>query len=667
MRGGPVIKKMEMSRRFTFLLHALLVILLSPLAYAQVEDVNALVQAGDYTQAVDKLEALAESAEDITVKGLCYYQIGEIHYNYTHQYNRAVAAYDNILKLEKKGLATEDLYLAIIKKGDVYSRMGNYQDAVQTYDRLIKLAPATHFVHKTGLQKIRDINTALADLREQQRVAIQYKGTPLAAIAQFQIAELYRNPSQLNQPEKAIEKYEALLAEHPEAIVAPEAKWRIANLYHTVLKQSRRAMAMYRKVVDDYPASNFAAEALYQMANIHRTAEKYSLAVPVFERLKEGYPNFWNMHAVLYWMGVCNEKSLNYPKAIEAFKTFLHVYLPQLDPVYLGQISMHDKELSEVETEIGEKIEKLTEQMSEVEAERLDAARSERNYVLALDIARNLVATAPDTPQAKQASEQIFTLQHLATIQNLREQLHQRMLTPIEAAHTLFQIGTIYERQLRDYPKAIAAYQEVLKHHPDATYSAAALYRSGLIYAEHLSTPNEAIEAYKSVIASHPKTLQAMMAHFQLGELYRTLNRYNEALQAYEATIGYPERDRYLAGGYKDSFSDRAQFRIGRVHYDDDRYDDARFVFEEFIQNRARSPRLAAAYVYLASISEKRAENRQAIYFYEQAETLLKDNPIQMAMFIEEASALGHFHATDAETVMRFLKEHQKRLSAKAD
>ncbi|MCG8620559.1 MAG: tetratricopeptide repeat protein, partial [Proteobacteria bacterium] len=359
-------------------------------------------------------------AKDIAVKSLCYYQIGEIHYNYTHQYTKAAAAYDQILKFEEKGLAAEDLYLAIIKKGDVYSRMGNYRDAIQTYDRLIKLAPASHFVHKTGLQKIRDIDTALAALREQQRIAIQYKGSPLAAIAEFQIAELYRNPSQLNQPAKAIEKYEALLAEYPEAVVAPEARWRIANLHHTVLKQSPRAMAMYRKVVDDYPASNFAAEALYQMANIHRTAEKYSLAIPVFERLKDGYPNFWNMHAVLYWMGVCNEKSLNYPKAIAAFKTFLHVYLPQLDPVYLGQISMHDKDMSEVKAEIGKKIERLTEEMSEVEAERLNAARSERNYVLALDIARNLVATAPDTPQAKQASEQIFTLQHLATIQNLR-------------------------------------------------------------------------------------------------------------------------------------------------------------------------------------------------------------------------------------------------------
>ena len=655
--------KTDNQRLKSLLVPLLLILFLSPLAVsAHFEEVHVLIEAGDYTGAIHKLEALAESTKDIAVKSWCYYQIGEIYYNYTHQYNQATAAYDKILQLEKNGLAVEELYLAIIKRGDVYSRMGNYHDAIQTYDRLIKLAPAAHFVHKTGLQKIRDINTALADLREQQRVMIQHRGTPLAAVAQFQIAELYRNPSQLNQPAKAIAKYEALLAAHPDAVMAPEARWRIAHLRHTVLNQSALAIATYRKVVNDYPTSNFAAEALYQIANIHRTKEKYSLAIPVFEKLKQQYPNFWNMHAVIYWTGVCYEKALNYPQAIEAFETFLHAYLPRLDPAYLGQISMHDKSVSEVRTQIHRKIETLAEQMSETELERLDAARADRDFSSALSIARNLIATAPHTPQAQLASEQLPTLQHLAAIENLREQLHNNTLPPIEAARAQLQIGTIYERQLQDYPKATEAYHTVAKHYPDLTYSAEALYRSGLLYAERLSNPNEALETYKRVIVLHPDTLQAMMANFQLGELYRKLNRYSEALQAYKTTIGYPERDRYLAGGHKDSFSDRAQFRIGRVHYDDGRYNEARFAFEEFIQNRRHSPRLAAAYVYLAAINEKHNENAQAAYFYKRAEDTLRDNPVQMASLMEEASTLGNLHATDPDTVMRFLKEHQKRL-----
>ena len=668
----------QVYRGLIFLSHVLLVILLCPFAYAHFEEVHVLIQAGDYTEANDRLEALAESAKDITVKSWCYSQIGEIHYNYTHQYTRAIEAYDKILKLsearqhddsdgvtseEKNGLAAEELFLAIIKKGDVHSRMGNYHDAIQTYDRLIKLAPASHFVHKTGLRKIRDINNALFDLREQQRIAIQYNGTPLAAIAQFQIAELYRNHSQLNQPEKAIEEYASLLQAHPDTIMAPEARWRIAHLRHTVLNQSALAMATYRKVIEDYPTSNFAAEALFQMANIHRTAEKHSLAIPIFEKLKQRYPNFWNMHAVLYWTGVCYEKTLNYPKAIEAFETFLHAYLPQLDPGYLGQISMHDKSIPEVKAQIGRKIEELAEEMSETELERLNKASADRDFSEALSIARHLIATAPHTPQAEQAAERLPTLQQLTAIEILREKLQDQNLAPIEAARTRLQIGTIYERKpLQDYPKAIEAYQEVSKHHADLTHAAEALYRSGLIYAEQLSMHNEAIQAHKKVIETHPNTLQAMMANFQLGELYRKLNRYNEALHAYETTIGYPERDRYLAGGYKDSFSDRAQFRIGRVHYDDRRYSEARFAFEEFIQNRTQSPRLAAAYVYLATICENQSEPAQAAYYYKRAESLLTDNPLQMAMLIEEASAIGDLHATDSDAVMQFIKENRKRL-----
>ena len=83
--------------------HVLLIFLLCPFADAHFEEVHVLIQAGHYTEANDKLEALAKSAKDIAVKSWCYYQIGEIHYNYTHQYTRAIEAYDKILSLEENG------------------------------------------------------------------------------------------------------------------------------------------------------------------------------------------------------------------------------------------------------------------------------------------------------------------------------------------------------------------------------------------------------------------------------------------------------------------------------------------------------------------------------------------------------------------------------------
>ena len=64
--------------RVILLSYVLLIFLLCPFAYAHFEEVHVLIQAGRYTDANNKLEALAESAEDIAVKSWCYYQIGEI-------------------------------------------------------------------------------------------------------------------------------------------------------------------------------------------------------------------------------------------------------------------------------------------------------------------------------------------------------------------------------------------------------------------------------------------------------------------------------------------------------------------------------------------------------------------------------------------------------------
>ncbi len=671
------------------LIQAGLIFLLSmtilSVAHAQFEEVNVLIRGGRYSEAVDKLAVLAGSAKDVEVQSWCYYQIGEIHSNYTQQYAEAVQVYDKILQLEKKGLPSEELFLASIKKGDVYCRMGKYEEAMQTYHLLVDLAPATHFVHKTGLQKIRDIRTALAALQVQQAHVRQYQGTPLGAIAQFQIAELYRNHAQLNRPEEAIAAYKLLLKVYPEAPVAPEAQWRIAHLRHTVLNQLSDAIDAYQTVVDTYPTSNFAAEALFQLANLYRTAaalpgqthttppnQSIQKALLVFEELKQKYPNFWNMHAVHYWTGICQEQNRNYPKAVEAFETFLYVYLPHLQPGYLGQISMYDKDISEVKSLIQAKIVKLQKEMSKVEYERLQEAIGNNNFAEALIIAQVLISTAPGTVYAKQAAAQLPSIAHHATIQNLRTHIQLETLNDTEKTRALLQIGTIYERQLTDYSQAIQAYQEVvdfvetLAGKSQSVYAAEALYRTGIIYAEQFSNLHKALSVYQKVIEQHPDALQAMMANFQLGELYSKLNRYNDALEAYQTTIGYPERDRYLAVGYKDSFADRAQFRIGRVHYKDRRYTEARFAFEEFIQLRPNSPRLAAAYVYIAVIHQEFGETARAAEAYKNAEKLLladdEKRVVQIEILIDEAGTLG-IQATDANAVKHYLQQQQKRLT----
>ncbi len=657
--------------KFTSIIHRvmlsmLLMLLVLSTAHAQRDEVNSLLEEQRYAEAAAKLEKLANSSKDIETRSRYYYQLGEIYYNYTQQYPEALKAYEKILSMKSDGLPMAEIFLAYIKISDVYCRMGEHGKAIQNLRTLVDMAPETHFVHKMGSQKIRDIRTALKDQMMQREIIRTYKGTPLEAVALSQIAALYRMHSQLNQPERAIGTYQELLKKHPTVKLAAEAQWRIAHLRHTVLHQLPLAIDAYKKVADNFPTSSYAAEALFHIANLNREAKKYQQALTTYDTIVEKYPNFWNMHAVFYWSGICYEETRNYTEALNAFKIFLNVYLPTLDPVYLGQIAMYDKSVAEVTELVHRKIGTITQLIPKHELEKINKAVEDGNYGEASKIAHNLISNAPNTQFAKRAAAQLSSIKHLAAIQNLLSQI-QNLLSQIqnnrsntaEKIRAQLQIATIYERELLDYSKAVQAYNKVVREHPKSPYAAEARYRIGIIYADILEKPNSALKTFNAVIEQHPNTLQAMMATFQVGEIYRKLQRFDEALQAYQTTISYPERELYLSDGYKDSYADRALFRIGRVHFEDQRYTEARFAFEEFIKNRTGSPRLAAAHIYLAVMHQESGEKDVAAEYYRKAERILTDNPVQMQMVIDEAGTLG-FQSPD--TVIKFLQDRQKRL-----
>ncbi len=661
LQSNLSINKMQFTsiilRSITLLM--LFLLLFQVTAHAQLDEVTSLIKEGYYTQAISKLTLLSESTKDLEKLSRYYYQLGEIYYTYTQQYPEALNVFQSILNLKAAGLPIPEIYLAYIKVGDVYCRMGEHNKAIHNYLTLVDISPETHFVNKIGWQRIRDIRTALNDITVQREIIKTYRGSPIEAVAIFQIAELYRNHSQLNQPEKAIETYQELLQKHPTDMLAAEAQWRIAHIRHTVLHQMSLAIESYKKVAEYFPTTNYAAEALFHTANLYRQEEKYTNAINVYVKITDEYPNFWNMHAVYYWSGYCYEKTQNNYGAIKAYKIFLNVYLPTLDPVYLGQISMYDKSVNEVIELIQNKVNTISEELPIREFAKFEMAVEDGNFQKALSIGHDIMLNVSNSQITKSIASQLPSIKHRAAIQKLRSQIHHNMVNTTEIIRAQLHIATIYERELLDYSNAVNAYRKVVEDYPESHFAAEAYYRIGLIYADILEKPNSALKTFNSVIEKHQNSIQAMMATFQVGEIYRRLHRYDEALNAYKITTSYPERELYLSEGYKDSYADRALFRIGRVYFEDKRISESRNAFEEFIKNRPDSPRLAAAHIYLAVINAKNGENKVSVVHYRTAEKLLKENTIQMRMVIDEVESLGFL---SEDTILNKIQERKNRL-----
>ena len=367
------------------------------------------------------------------------------------------------------------------------------------------------------------------------------------------------------------------------------------------------------------------------------------------------------MYAVYYWMALCYEETKNIRHTINNLEIFVNISLPTTAPAYFGEIGRYHQTKTKIESELQAKIAELKSSLHETEWQNIQDLARDKDYVSALKIAKQLIANHPDQKTAGLAIKQLETIKFHAAIQNLGTQVLQtKDAEKIPQIH--LQIGRIYEHNLQDYNQALTSYEQAIKKSTDSNWAAEARYRSALILTFHKKAQTKAITVYNELINSHPSSWQAMMANFQLGEIYRSLDKFDQALRAYKTTIAFPERVQYLADGYTDSFADRAHFRIGRVHHQDQRFGQAQATFKEFMKSRPNSPRLAAAYTYLAFIFQDQGNYDEAVQAYDRAIQLVKnDSSVQAEMIVNEAKELG-FHQKDVETLTQQLINHRKKI-----
>ena len=137
---------------------------------------------------------------------------------------------------------------------------------------------------------------------------------------------------------------------------------------------------------------------------------------------------------MLYIIGIVSvmSKRRTTPKHIKPLIIFINIYLPDLDPVYYGQIAMYDKSLSEVTELLTQKLTEFSELMPKYEYDKLQSLIDEGRYDEALPIAKHIIITYPNTPYSKKLVEQLPSLKHLSAIQNLQAHLSNDRLNAAE-------------------------------------------------------------------------------------------------------------------------------------------------------------------------------------------------------------------------------------------
>ena len=647
-----------MIRRAALALMLILILTAGSIAYPRDEAsfdgrIAGLIDSGRYDEAISRLQSRLKSIKDKELAADTLFQIGDIYYKYLHDYPKALEIYRKIERLSDETPGEAYVALAKMLEAEVLCRTGEFEKAIGIYRDISRSYPPGTLYSRVARQKYLNIRNALRNLKEQQKVMEKVRGTPLEVQIHLQMAELFK--SELNRPERAIQEYKLIAEKFPTSPAAPEALWWVGYLYAS-LNMPEKAISAYKEVVERYPASKFDAEAIFQMGRLYMSLGNYREAAKAFKRLITTRPAFWKLPAAFYWLGVCYERMDDYGEAIDSLKAFTNVYLSRQEHIiWAGDIGKHSEPKLKIETEVTARIRQLELKLPESLWRRASSAMKEGRFSQATELFRKLISLFPDSPYSAEALSTLPKVEMMAEVQECRRIIAQNPNSAVSAiAH--FRIAELYENGLSDYKRALKEYQAVARSEDDL-WKAKALYRMGMIYQERLKRYDEAVRIFKRITDEFPKTEYAMMAYYQMGELYRKhLNRHKDALVAYSEIASYPPHIRYLGDGFVDSLVDAANFRIGRTYFENlHDVKDALRVFQEIVRSNPRSPRLAAAYVFIGMIYEQQGKTSEAIEAYRKAVDKILESPIQARMLKEEVAEFNLQGEDQAEVAKRIM------------
>jgi TolA-binding protein len=297
---------------------------------------------------------------------------------------------------------------------------------------------------------------------------------------------------------KEIQQYQDFIATSPNSPKLAEAQYQIATILYKQFENHTKAAVEFAKVAERHPRHVRAADALFTAGVAQLRAENFPAARKLFAQLVEAYPDTRLTDDAQYWIGH------TYEYAARA--------LGRLDDL---RIVLRRRGL-------------------EGRARLLADLPLRRHY-------HPDAQPGPDVPEDVWGGDTLGVLASGARRDRVNADLFRAIRAYQQVADrfkmgdmigaALLRIGTIYTTYLKDPEKGMAAFQQLLEHHPGSKEAVGALYQVG---AYHLEKENydAAIDVYQKFVYNYqqdPRVEEAMVA---IARCYIEKKTWDKALDA---------------------------------------------------------------------------------------------------------------------------------------
>ena len=180
-----------------------------------------------------------------------------------------------------------------------------------------------------------------------------------------------------------------------------------------------------------------------------------------------------------------------------------------------------------------------------------------------------------------------------------------------KAPFALYQLATVYRRDLRQCDKAIPHYIHLVEDFPKSADATAARMSLAECYAK-TGKPREAVSEYENLLPSVTDEKERRRVRLNIADLYFEMNNSGQAVVEYQkVTTGAPY----------DELSERAYLRIGGIRFIRDELDEAIPAYQTVESNTKDAALRRAARFGLVDAYERSFKYDQAIHMLEAMES----------------------------------------------
>lgn len=189
------------------------------------------------------------------------------------------------------------------------------------------------------------------------------------------------------------------------------------------------------------------------------------------------------------------------------------------------------------------------------------------------------------------------------------------------------------------YEKALLYYWEAYQENPRGPYADQALFAMGNLYYYYLKNPPRALEIYQQLITNFPRSSKTSKAQVVVAEIYdESLGDYRRAAQEYKKILASTSESK--------EGRDRLQFKMARCYYKAGAFEDAIKAFQDLLLLYPASELTAEARYQIAQTYYTKGDFATAIANFDKlsrtsiAEPLKSDVLMGLAASYEEQGEL---------------------------